>query len=279
MFDCEKAVARCITKYNLDKEEAIRIIKTPNSELPIEDLRYKYDNMCLGKSYPDWITPENLINMCYNVVKIHNYNDYYWYYTSDELAQDLFIWATIRLNKWDNHRVLKKALCDQCKTIMRDIVRRDAPNLYSVSIYENQNNNCKSDSYTTYSNSIICEAENHEVNSDLQNIELVMSIDSIQDRSVRGILILGGYFIAGISELFDLVVKLYNESTEGNKLKIYEMCKDDEHLCNVLNLQYDREANCKVAIGKIIKLFGKRSKSCLQSWLLPYLKDVGFLEV
>lgn len=276
MFDFEKEIARCMTKYDLSREEATKIIKTPNSDLTVEELRYKYDNMELGKSFPEWITPENLMSMCYNVVKVHNYNGYYWYYNSDELAQDLFIWATIRLNKWDNHNLLKKALYDQCKTIMRDLIRRDTLNIHSTSLYEHRDAVREDE---RKQNDIICAAESHDTDLDIQETELIMNIDAIQDKSVRGILILGGYFIAGISNLFDLVVKLYKESNDNQKSKIYEMCKDDIGLCNALNLKYEKEANCKIAIGKIIKLFGKRSKSYLQTGLLPYLKSVGFLEV
>jgi len=122
-------------------------------------------------------------------------------------------------------------------------------------------------------------AESLEDDDAIKEAELVMSINEIQDKSARGILILGGYFIAGISSLFNSVIKLYKEVNDNQKSKIYEMCKDDENLCKALELQYDKDANCKVAIGKIVKLFGKRSKSYLQSSLLPYLKDVGFLEV
>ena len=148
MFDFNKAITRCMTEYNLDREEATRIIKTPNSDLTINDLRYKYGNMQLGIAYPDWITPENLLNMCYNVVKKYNYNGYYWYYSADELAKDLFIWATIRLNKLNNYSLLKKSLCDQCKTIMRDLIRQQSPNLTSISLYKQvDTSNQKTDQY------------------------------------------------------------------------------------------------------------------------------------
>lgn len=135
MFDFEKAITRCVNNYNISREEAERIIKTPNEDLTVAELRYKYDNMQLGVSFPDWITPENLMSMCYSVVKTYNYNGYYWYYGADELSTDLFIWATIRLNKWDNHNLVRKALCDQCKTIMRDLIRQQHPNLVSTSLY------------------------------------------------------------------------------------------------------------------------------------------------
>ena len=113
----------------------------------------------------------------------------------------------------------------------------------------------------------------------MQEAELVMNIDSIQDKNVRGILILGGYFIAGISGLFTSVVKLYNEGNAIQKAKIYEMCKDDKQLCDVLKLQYDKEATCKVALGKIISLFGMKNRSHLQASLLPYLKKIGFIGI
>lgn len=275
MFIFENEVQRCIEKYNLSRDEATRIISGKNSDLSIQDLRYKYDNCNLGISFPDWITPENLLNMCYGVVGSICSSYYYWYYGPDEIAIDLFIWADIRLSKFENHRMLKKALCDQCKTIIRDMSYREAHQMYSMPLYTPPYDDVMDGSVTKTEDVVPLEIGCLDMQFD--TAEFICNINKIADKDVRGILILGGYFLAGIVELFDLVVDLYNNSDTRCKEKIYEICKDDKGLCSKLNLKYDGTVKCKVAIGKILKIFKKREKQYLADYLLPYLAKCGLI--
>lgn len=272
MMTIEPNVVRCMEKYNLSREEAERIITTTNSELSIEDLRYKYDNMELGKSFPEWITPENLLSMCYKAVGTICNSNYYWYYGPDEIALDLYIWAVIRLNKYDNFKVLKKALHDQCKTIIRDINRKEVINISSISM----SNFEKPDEGDI---ALLSEVEDLRYEDKLSTSNLLLNIRNIKSSKIRGILILGGYFIANIIELADLVVDVYNTSSDLQKKKLYELCKDDKWLCDRLNLQYDNSEVCKISIGRILKIYGEQHNNFLNQELLPYLEGIGFLNV
>ena len=262
MFNIKKEVQRCIEKYNLSEEEATRIIKAKNSDLSIQELRYKYDNLNLGKAFPDWITPENLLSMCYGTVGAICNKAYYWYYSADELAIDLFIWANIKMARFDNHRILKKALYDQCKTIIRDINSKEAHQMHSCSF-----------------NNIVIEndADLLKDEAGFDVCELKINIKNIADKNVQGILILGGYFIAGIIELIDLVVDLYNNSSVDRQKKLYELYKNDECVCSKLQLGYVKVDNANVPIGKILKVFKIGNKNYLYTHLLPYLTNCGFI--
>ena len=275
MININKCVKNCVEKYGLEEKYAMYIAKTDNVLLNIQELRYKYDNANIGKNYPDWLTPEEHLKMCYSVV--HNfYNSSFYFYNSfEDIAYDLFIETSLHLNICDNKSYLYNMIVCKVKTIIRDTMQ-EFKCYYTTYDWE--------DDFVTYSdedveNDYKCIKYNACSDNITDGIELAMTIQSIKDESIRGILLLCGYFIANIEELLEPLIEFYNNTSSRIKSKIYEIGKDDKRFCDRINKEIDLTNNDSVTVGRILRIFGKRNKSYIQDFIVPCLREGGIMLV
>ena len=187
MTNAEK-IYTCVSNYGLDEEEAKRIITEDDCVLSIEELRIKYNNPELGKSYPEWLTPTDHYKMCCTTVRqVYNAN-YVDICTAEELASMLFIKTSLKLNQIKNHNMLKDYIVKQSINIYRDAKRRK--NYWADrSLDDNATDNL--------------EIRNRDriayVDTESDERECLMMVKSIKNREIRELLILCGYIIGNIA--------------------------------------------------------------------------------
>lgn len=270
MLNVKKCVNTCMNKYNLSKEEALRIATTDNILLSIKELRYKYDNMNIGKSYPEWLTPEEHLRMCYATIWKKYNSDFFWHNDCDDIAYDLFVYTSIHLHNYKDKYQLNGLLLCRLKNIIRD---------------DFQEEKCYAETYDWE-----LERKNEEVNANkyvlactygalsketTDTAELLITIKSIKNDIIKGTLLISGYFLADIQEFLLPLTEFYFNSSDTVKRKIYDLGRDDKYFCDIIHREVNLDKKENVTIGRILKVFNKRDKSYLQTDILPYLKTIG----
>lgn len=272
MLDIKKCVTMCMEKYNLTEEEATRIAKTDDVYLSLQELKYKYDNPYIGTEYPEWLTPTEHLKMCYKTAKDYYSSGYSWYYGVDEVSSALYIWSSLRLHKCNDVKLLKRMLVCRCMNIARDVNRR------CYTMRTSLNNLIHSSSEDDRENEYIDLFA--EEDTALKDAELLASLKSIKDKQIREMLIMCGYFIAELDSLFNMVVDIYENSTDKEKEKLYEIFREDERLCEVIHKPYSSINRGKVAFTTIRKSLGIGiANTTLKERMKVYLGRIGFLDV
>lgn len=276
MLDVKKCVKNCIIKYGLSQEDATRIATTDNILLSIEDLRYKYDDMQIGTSYPDWITPEEHLKMCYATVCKKYYGDDTLtkdFYSIEDVAMDLFVHSAIHIHSYKDKYQLNGLLLCKMRNLLRDKTR-EVSCYYETYDWEDENITKLNslDTGSKYNKAVKYGSVSKET-ADVAT--LVMTVESIKNNRVKGILLICGYFLADIQEFLQPLVAYYNTSTDLIKNKIYDLGRDDRFFCEAVNRKVDTTDKVNVTVGRVLKIFGKRDKSYLQTDLLPYLENIG----
>lgn len=272
MLNVKKCIKTCVTKYGLSEMEAERIATTDNIFLSIEDLRFKYDNMYIGTGYPEWLTPEVHLKMCYATVWRRYSKKYFWFNSVDDVAYELFVYSSIHMHKYKDINQLNGLLLCRLKNIIRDYERS------KTCVYDNRYDweYKQDDGGTNYK---FAYKYNKVLENNMNTAELVLTVNSIKNDKIKGILLLCGYFMANIQEFLKPLVQYYNGSSELVKAKIYELGKDDIYFCKSINADVVNTVEVHVTLGKILKVFGKRSKSYIQDELLPYLNGIGIVNI
>lgn len=125
MRNYKEFVEKCEQKYGLAEDDALRIVKADVNDLTLDELRIRYDNPDIGRDLPKWITSENLLNMCYKTayeiigVAVNRRGSNDMGYIVPDVAHSLYVYALYKMNRFDNFGILKKALCDRCKDLLR----------------------------------------------------------------------------------------------------------------------------------------------------------------
>ena len=268
MLDVKKCVKNCMEKYGLSREDATRIATTDSEMLTVEDLRYKYDDDRIGNGYPDWVTPEEHLQMCYAIARSKYNSGFTWYNSCDDVAHDLFLYSSIHLHKYSSKFQLRGLIICRLKNLIRDYTH--AFNVTSTycdfeDVYTEDDTSAKSLlSMGAY------------VKDDVDVVELVSTISSIRNTKIKGILLLCGYFLADIQEFLPLLVEYYGKCTESIKNKIYDLGRDDFLFCSSINRELNRVNKADVSMGKIVWIFGYRNKDFIYTDLLPFMRNIGF---
>lgn len=210
----------------LSREEAEKLIPYGQEDyLTIEQLRIKFDNPDLGKKYPEWLQKEDHMKMCFKTAKdVWNSRDFGWFCTPEELATKLYIWSSIRLNKFNSYPHLKTGLMNATKNILRDEVTKETMKIKDEYLTEEEFKERHSTTWNkkryddgTYISSSLDQCAFMEHNSDGRetlhsripdSIEaeeeqrsVINQIRSIRNKQVKQFLIVGGFLLANISEL------------------------------------------------------------------------------
>lgn len=280
MLDVKKCVKVCMEKYGLEEKEALRIATTDNILLNIQELRYKYDDCTIGTAYPDWITPEEHLKMCYATVWKKYYGDNELtknFYSCEDVARDLFVYSATRIHSYKDKYQLNGLLLCRMKNLLRDKTR-EASCYYETYDWESDNiSNFQFDEKcNNYRKAIKYGSAVRDTN---EVIDLVMTITSIKNDKIKGILLICGYFLADIQEFLTPLVDYYSSCSEKIQNKIYEIGRDDAYFCKAINRNVNNVAKENVTIGRILKIFGKRDKSYIKTDILPYLQNMNILNI
>ena len=254
-------------KYGLSRDDATRIATTDNEILTLDDLRYKYDDVCIGKDYPDWITPEEHLKMCYAVVWSRYNKGFFWYNSCDDVAHDLFVYSLLHINKYSNKFQLNGLLLCRLKNLIRDYARTFNSHIMMSDLEgEYEDDICSNKSPMS-----MCAY----IRDDKDMAELVDTVLSIRNEKIKGILILCGYFVADIQEFLPLLVDYYNSSAQRVKDKVYDLGRDDEIFCSMISRTVDDRDKVNATVGRILRIFGYRDKNYIFTDLLPYMRSIG----
>lgn len=205
-------IRTCIEKYGLSEKEATKIVKEDDMVLSVDDLRKKYDNPDLGKNYPEWLTPIDHYKICCATVRQMYNGNFAKICTPEELASNLYIMTSIKLNTYKNHKHLKSAIVTSAMRICRDSMRRQKY-WCGQSLDENVGDD---NSQRLYDKVVAVDTEQEE--RDCLNAVL-----SIKNREVREILILTGYIIGGINMFRNEFINILTTSDLVNKEKLLEL--------------------------------------------------------
>lgn len=260
----------------LTKEEAEELIAYNCEEiLSIEQLRVKFNYPEMGKGYPNWITPEEHMKICFKTAKEQYSTEKFGELgteTVQDLAVKLYIYSAIRLNKISSPANLKTALINICKNYKRQNAKRkkmwseslDTPVPTKLTSTEEQ--------FTKYdflsTNEDVTDSEK----------EVVDCIRSIKNKEVRDVLVIAGYLLANINGLYTdyrYVLDTCNETIKQNLLQLAESVFSNE----------ENEKKHKIDFNSIIKAFGadyfgdykscKNIKSEIQEYLVNFTNIIS----
>lgn len=279
MLNVQKCVDRCVSKYGLSEDEARRIVTTDNILLSVEELRYKYDDMKIGTEYPEWITPEEHMKMCYATVWKRYNTDFFWYNSCEDIAYDLFVYSSIHLHSYKDKFHLNGLLLCRLKNLIRDYAQEQQcyaePYNWEVA-NEKAGVDTGEDKCSRYKKAY--ESNAMTINTE-EVTDLVLTIESIKNEKIKGILLICGYFLANIVEFLNPLVVFYKTSSTAIKEKIYNLGRDDVAFCKAINKEVNVEGKENVTVGRVLKVFGKRDKAYIQTDIVPYLRGIGFSNI
>ena len=262
MKKCEKL--DLYMSKGLTAEQAENLIKYNNDDfLSLDELRIKYNNPNLGKEYPEWLTPESHIKMCFKTAKDEYAPEKFGKVEdAQDLAVRLYIWSLIRLNKFNSHSHLKVAMVRICKNFIRQHVKRtkywgmslDTPvNFKDSKIGTYEDFNGKEDK-----NFLVIENSEEDI---LEITEILNTIKSIKQKPIRDLLIVVGYLVAEIDAFYIDYKELKTFVATDIKDKLLLLEQQLEYNNNILidkSIQ-DKYPNLKVHklnIRDIIDAFG-----------------------
>lgn len=307
----QEKIAHYMSK-GLSREEAEKLIPYGQEDyLTIEQLRIKFDNPDLGKKYPEWIQKEDHMKMCFKTAKdVWNVRDFGWFCSPEELATKLYIWSSIRLNKFNSYAHLKTGLMNCVKNILRDEVTKETMKIKDQYLteselkerYSTEWNKKRFDDGTYISSSLDqCAFMEHDsdgretlhsripdsTESQEELRSVVNQIRSIRNKQVKQFLIIGGFLLANINELEQDFKQIINsvETSKAQKLNnLYERTLDYEDMMSkhqYENTPIDKTIK-KVVPEDIIDVIGVESFGNIKSTkevisqLREYLVNVSF---
>lgn len=292
-----------IAKYmaqGLTKEQAERLIPYgQNDYLTLEELAVKYNNPnLLTGEYPDWLTPEEHFRLCCVVAATkYEAKKFKWFYMSrEDLEMDLYIYTVIRLPKIKNYAMLKTALCNRVKNILRDNVKKETfcvktedateEQLQQFKFYNRINgdtyiagslDNYIVDEYTGEFSNLI-QSDNNSVHSKVETVEIIRSI---KNKQVRQILIVCGYLLADLDELYIDYRQVLQSCSKRVKQNLHKLCKKqlmyEDYKCGKIELEDDMKKLQQVTITDIIAAFDLKeqlSNMCTDTVNMDKLKSV-----
>lgn len=202
----------CIEKYGLSEQEAKRIVKEDDMLLSVEELRMKFDNPDLGKTYPSWLTPVDHYKICCATVRQMYNGNFAKICTPEELASTLFIMTSNKLNTYKNHQHLKSAVVTSAMRVCRDNMRRQK--YWSSQSLDDKFN--EDSDLTNYERIVANDTEKEER-------DCLNAVMSIKNREVREILILTGFIVGGIDSFTQEFKNIITNSDLINRDKLVEL--------------------------------------------------------
>ena len=220
----------CINKYGLSEDEAIRIIKSDDVILTIEELRIKYDYPELGIKYPDWLTPLEHRKMCSTTVRNMFNANFAKFTTPEDMAGDLYILTVVKLNQMKNHNMLKDFIVKQALNMYRNYNVRQ--NYWATRTLDD----------TVQDNVGLVNYDRLEYrDTEAEELQCLSAVMSIKNREIRELLILVGFIIGGISKFENKFYEIIYNS---------DLIDRDKLLVLLEKLELNDEADINRADGK-----------------------------
>lgn len=261
----------CMEKYGLSEQEAIKIVKEDDMVLSIEDLRMKYDNPDLGKNYPDWLTPIDHYKICCATVRQMYNGNFAKICTPEELASNLYIMTSIKLNTYKNHKHLKAAIVTSAMRICRDNMRRQKY-WSGQSLDDTYGEN---DNLTNYDRITARDTEKEEK-------ECLNAVMSIKNREVREILVLTGYIVGGIDTFQNEFINILQNSDLIYRDKLEKLMTDMQNNDKIDREKFENKSykakKTRITLKSILSVF--KTDLDLKSARLEigeYLMSTGFI--
>ena len=247
-----------IIKYNISREEAEKIVKSPNNLLNLEELKIKSGVDHIGE-LPDWITEEQLSNIIW--AQVHSiYNKNYEYYKTwiekEDLYMQLQIDIRILIYNLQNFRELKTIIINDIKTITNTHIRRQKYFQQSL-----DNTVYTDNDVMTYAD-IISDNNSSIDNSDTM---LLNKILNIKDTTTRHILISIAYLYCNISIFRQSYLDMLKELDEDkiNKLNNLDnlIMERDKMERDLLDKKPINKKVKKVRVNNIVSIFCEKGQN------------------
>lgn len=265
MTNRETLIQNCKDTNSFEDDAMQHLYEVANEELSIEELRKKYNYPEMGLSLPDWLTYDELLKISFSVAKLMYRPFFAGELSQRELAHLLYIKASIKLYTIRSHAQLKHAMIMMSANIYRDLSRkykhRAEFNIEDMTSY--YDDNLDSQAYWfVYKYAATTDEDLHFINV----------IRSIKSDKIRMILIITGYAVAEIDELFDDFCALFN--TDDVKLlaqldSILDALEYNEELRQSRVVTENKDTTHKrykkqITFNFILKAFGlSRQKDCI----------------
>lgn len=270
---------RLYMSKGLTEEEAQQLI-TYNCEdvLTLDQLRIKFNDENLGKGYPDWVTPTEHLKMCYKTVKDEYKHSEYDIDTPEDLAIQLYISSYIRINKFNSLQSLKTGLINMCKNSRRKSAVRykywgcslDCP------VHIDSKNTDVEESHL----------DNIRSNSEMEDSEREVAncIRNIKHKQIRQVLIITGYLLANIGDLYKDYIEVLDSCDITTQNKLLDLAQNvyDKEQKNYIQKPVN---NTKISFTNILEAFGKdyfgeykdikQLKNDIQSYLVDITKLIS----
>lgn len=251
MYKLDK-INRCKNKYGYSIEDAIRIVESEDILLNLDELRAKYDDMSIGTDYPNWISPVTHYEIVCEIVGAMYRKFSGTWETYEDVVHLVYIKSIIRLHKNKSLIEFRITILNICKNLIRDYY---IDNKYISS-------ECVEDMLDNF-------VDDYNI-IDTSDMEIIDAILSIKNSSVRSLLILCGYFIAGIDGLHDKVNEIYSSSNKTVQKRLLILF--DRHQRLVQN-----KSKTKRITFKSICVTLRINESEVRKLLAKYSKEAGDL--
>lgn len=207
-------------KYNLPREEVNWILKEDECMLSIEQLKIKYDNQDMG-ILPDWLHEEYeqrftaMEEVIDSAIIVNYYKPdfkFYTWITLEELHSYFIEWCYKNIHRIKNKTMLKASIINRMITLAREHWAKFCSDRHRP-LYLDSNITKKQGEQGSTLRDLI---PSH--NTDFQDAEVVSSIRSVKNKTVKTLLIVVGYLMCDIVALR----KDYLDVLRSNDKQVYK---------------------------------------------------------
>lgn len=202
-------------KYNLSEKEVYRILSESEVNLSLEELKIKYDDMEIGK-LPQWLVDEGGYEKLEEYIDKgvrtkFNYRFEYWT-TVEELKSDAWEFILKRIHKYNSGAHIITAVKNRVVTLGYYESRRQR--VHPVSLQDPSNNKDEK----------LCWEDMFGTEDDIGDGdgELLQLINSIPNKSLRGLIIIVGY-LNGVTALHDQFYEVLACSDKKVQDELYKL--------------------------------------------------------
>lgn len=267
----EVKIQAMVENFNISEEYALKILKTEDEYLSINELQMKYNNPDTCK-LPDWLSEEELSAIIWKSIQSRRSYLLNLYKSEEDLFQELQLFVRLKSNKIINHKYLKALICNRLLSYVEDtqISLKYIPcNLEDNKIISNNN-----EEGLTLGDTIEY-GKDLTYDMNVECLELCTMINSIKDKQVRNFLIVTGYILCNINELKTLYIKLKNECSSEVQLRLEDLEERLKYLDETERIKgkaviKSRELNVIQVIKALdIKIEDPTSKGLIKRRLVP----------
>lgn len=240
-------------KYNKTEEEVYRILTEHEDLLTLDELKIRYDDEHIGE-LPQWLVEEGGYEALMNYIRkgiFIKYDGAYRFNTVEEFESYMLEFILKRIKQFNNGSKIVSAVANRMVWLWRQNTARSS---YTPISLQDKVFSGESEQEATFENIL----SDNSVDSDpTQSSDLINSIMSIKDKSVRDVLIVIGYLSAQIEELELAYIRVLNSLDEDCKQELLVLQKRLESKYSLepiyKNGRQVNKNNIKVTAKEVIK--------------------------